>query len=81
MFSYTAQAFGVAKIIGERTNGAAHMNEFFELPHDFRISISTAAPLITVTDSNWELKGVIPDIEANPDLSVEEINSIFKENL
>ncbi|TBW25903.1 S41 family peptidase [Gramella sp. KN1008] len=79
-FAYTAQAFGIAKIIGERTNGAAHMNEYFELPHDFRISISTAAPVITKTNSNWELEGVIPNIETDPNISIEEIISIVQNN-
>lgn len=78
-FAYTAQAFGVAKIIGERTNGAAHMNSYFELPHNFRISISTAAPIITITNSNWELKGVEPDIDTDPNSSIEDIQLLLED--
>lgn len=70
-FAYTLQAFDKALIVGERSAGAAHMNDFFELPHGFRISISVAAPINTKTQKNWELTGVIPDYETASDLALQ----------
>ncbi len=69
-FAYTAQAFRKAKILGENSAGAAHMNEYFELPNNFKISISVSAPIVNETNMNWEGKGVIPDkiIERNETL-------------
>lgn len=66
-FAFTSQAFGKGIIVGEQSAGAAHMNEFFDLPNNFRISISIAAPIITKTNSNWETIGVIPNykVESN----------------
>ena len=60
-FAYTLQSFGKAKIIGQPTAGAAHMNSFYPLSENFRISISTGAPINPKTKTNWENKGVIPD--------------------
>ena len=60
-FAYTLQSFGKAKIIGQSTAGAAHMNSFFPLNENFRISISTGAPINPKTNTNWESTGVIPD--------------------
>ena len=65
-FAYTAQAFSKGIVVGEQSAGAAHMNEFFKLPHNFRISISVAAPIISTTNSNWETTGVKPNYKTNP---------------
>ena len=60
-FAYTLQSFDKAVIIGQPTAGAAHRNSFYPLPGNFRISISTAAPINPKTNTNWETTGVIPD--------------------
>ncbi|MEP1096068.1 MAG: S41 family peptidase [Cyclobacteriaceae bacterium] len=62
-FAYTLQSFGKAKIVGQATAGAAHMNSFYPLNETFRISISTGAPINPKTNTNWESVGVIPDYE------------------
>jgi len=62
-FAYTLQAFKNAIIVGERSAGAANMNTYFPLSANFRISISTGTPINAITHSNWELKGVQPDVE------------------
>ena len=81
-FAYTLQSFGKAKVVGQRTAGAAHLNSFFPLNENFRISISTAAPINPKTQSNWEHTGVIPDvimseneIEKARELIVKEVQS------
>lgn len=60
-FAYTLQSFEKAKIIGQPTAGAAHMNSYYPLNEHFRISISTGAPINPRTNTNWENTGVIPD--------------------
>lgn len=66
-FAYTLQAFGKAKVVGQRTAGAAHMNSYFDLGNRFRLSISTAAPINPLTGSNWEQSGVKPDLVVTTD--------------
>lgn len=65
-FAYTLQAFKKAVVVGEPSGGGAHMNSFYDLNYGFRISISTGAPINAVTKTNWEGKGVQPDIACNP---------------
>nr|WP_321236211.1 S41 family peptidase [uncultured Psychroserpens sp.] len=66
--AYTLQAFGKAKIVGKSSAGAAHMNSFYTLNNRFRISISTAAPINPITNTNWENIGVIPDYEIEDEI-------------
>lgn len=66
-FAYTLQSFGKAKIVGQPSAGAAHRNTYFHLPHNFKISISTAAPINPVTKGNWEGTGVQPDFVVKPE--------------
>ncbi len=65
-FAYTLQSFKKAVIIGEPSVGAAHMNSYYPLNQQFRISVSTGAPVNPITKSNWEGVGVIPDITCPP---------------
>ena len=60
--AYTLQAFGKAKVVGERSAGGANHNEFFELDPQLRLSVSLASPVSAATGSNWEGKGVVPDV-------------------
>lgn len=66
-FTYTLQAFGKAKVVGQPTAGAAHMNSYYPLNHNFRISISTAVPVNPITETNWEKKGIQPDYLIEPE--------------
>ena len=74
-FAYTLQSFGKAIVVGQPTAGAAHKNSFYPLAKNFRISISTAAPINPKTNTNWELSGVQPDlvVKDKPILRVMEI--------
>lgn len=78
-FAYTAQAFDIATIIGEKSAGAAHMNELYELPENFRISISVSAPINPKTKSNWEIKGVKPDYATERDISIDKVLELIKD--
>ncbi|NGM64137.1 S41 family peptidase [Sphingobacterium sp. SGR-19] len=64
-FAYTLQAHKKAVVVGETSAGAANMNSFFPLPHNLRISISTASPVNEITKTNWEQRGVQPDYPVN----------------
>lgn len=78
-FAYTLQAFGKATIVGSKSSGAANMNSYYPLNKAFRLSVSTAKPTNPITNTNWELKGVIPDIETSVDISLK--NLVKKLNL
>jgi retinol-binding protein 3 len=65
-FAYTLQSFKKAIIIGEPSAGAAHMNSYYPLTKNFRISVSTGAPINPITHSNWEGVGIIPDVVCLP---------------
>lgn len=61
-FAYTLQAFKKAVVVGRPSAGGANRNAYFDLPAGLRMSISVASPINAVTQTNWEGKGVIPDI-------------------
>lgn len=60
--AYTLQAFGKAKVVGERSAGGANHNEFFELAPGLRLSVSVASPVSAATGANWEGEGIHPDV-------------------
>lgn len=64
-FAYILQSFKKAVIVGEKSAGAANRNDYFILPDGFRISISVASPVCTLTNTNWEGIGVLPDIKTD----------------
>lgn len=61
-FAYTLQSFKKAVVVGQPSAGGANRNEYFDLPAGLRMSISIASPINPVTGTNWEGKGVIPDV-------------------
>ncbi|WP_096187206.1 S41 family peptidase [Evansella halocellulosilytica] len=61
-FAYVLQANKKAVIVGGTSAGAANRNTYFALSDKLRISISTGTPIIEATGTNWEGKGVIPDL-------------------
>jgi C-terminal processing protease CtpA/Prc len=61
-FAFSLQANHRAKIVGERSAGAAHMNSWYFINNEIYLSVSTAAPTLQGTESNWERKGVQPEI-------------------
>lgn len=80
-FAYTLQAFKKAVVVGEPSSGGAHMNSFYELNYGFRISISTGAPINAVTQTNWEGKGVQPDIGCDPQQAKDAALADYLKNL
>jgi hypothetical protein len=66
-FAYVLQSFGKARVVGETSAGAAHMNSFFDLAPGVRLSVSTSMPLSAANQKNWEGTGVVPDVPCPPE--------------
>lgn len=59
---YTLQAAGRAIIVGETSAGMANPGRSFETPGGYSVFVSTGAPINPVTRTNWEGRGIVPDI-------------------
>ena len=70
-FAYTMQSQNRAKIVGERTRGAANNPEIFSIDNHFSIDIPIGRPVNAVTKTNWEQKGVIPDLKVSQEKALE----------
>jgi len=68
-FAYNLQAHGRATLIGQNTGGAAHVRTQFQVDAHYFINIPTQRAVNPKTKSNWEGKGVLPDVEATPEAS------------
>jgi len=68
-FSYIMQAFGKAKVVGEKTGGGSNPADGYIINRNFAIVIPFATPVVPVTGSNWAT-GVVPDIPATADDAV-----------
>ena len=63
------QALGRATLVGQNTRGAAHAKEQFQVDAHYFISIPTQRPVNPKTKTNWEGRGVAPDVEAASEAS------------
>ncbi len=61
-FSYDLQKLGRAKIVGEHTGGGANPGDGFTLQPHFDAFIPTGTSINPYSHSNWERKGVQPDV-------------------
>lgn len=63
MFAYVLKNRKRATVIGEKTRGAAHRTHLFSLD-SFRldVAIPTGTTIDPLTETDWEGKGVVPDI-------------------
>lgn len=69
--AYTMQAMKRATVIGMPTWGGAHPTRFYRLGDHLYVIVPNRRVINPVTGSNWEGKGVIPDIAAAPDKALE----------
>ena len=66
--AFNAQATGRARIIGDRSFGAAHLiGDPVRLAHGYSLSIPDARPVSIATGKSWERVGVTPDIPGGDD--------------
>jgi hypothetical protein len=63
--AYTLQTCGRAKVIGERSAGAANPGMMFRTSQGFAIFVSTGAPRNPINGRSWEGDGVRPDTETS----------------
>jgi C-terminal processing protease CtpA/Prc len=61
-FTYTMQALKRATIVGERTWGGAHPVVPYRLGGHFYAAIPNSRSISPITHTNWEGKGVTPDV-------------------
>lgn len=61
-FAYNLQARGRAIIVGEVSGGGAHPTAFFPLNNNVAVLMPNRRSYNTVTRSNWEAKGIVPEV-------------------
>lgn len=71
-FAYNLQNLKRATIIGEKTRGAAHHNEFRIINKNYFMSLPIARAINPITNSNWEGTGIKPDIEVKSEMAFNE---------
>lgn len=64
-FAYVLQAAKRATVVGEVTAGAANIGRPYRIDKRFAIWVPNARPVSTYTGTNWEGKGVIPDVKVS----------------
>ncbi|MEO1652655.1 MAG: S41 family peptidase, partial [Bacteroidota bacterium] len=62
LFAYAMKHFSKAIIIGQPSAGAAHAIDFLEIDDNYLIQVPISYNIHPVTKTDWEGKGVIPDI-------------------
>ncbi len=61
--AFTLQAAQRARVVGERSAGAANPGAAFATPEGFSVFIATGSPRNPINGRNWEGEGVRPDVE------------------
>jgi hypothetical protein len=67
MFAYGLQKIGRAKIVGETSAGAAHETNTISIGHGIMMVIPVNRLAHAKTNTNWQGRGVIPDIPTTED--------------
>lgn len=65
--AYTLQAHGRAVVVGETTRGGAHPTARYAVAEHVLVTVPTARTINTVTGTNWEGTGVVPDVPVPAD--------------
>ncbi len=68
-FAYILQSHQRATLVGEKTDGGAHPGASYRLHQHFEAFIPIGRGINPITGTDWEGKGVIPDISAAEELS------------
>ena len=64
-FTYTLKHLDRATVVGETTKGGANRTKRINIDNGFTISVPYLQPINPVTKTNWEAKGVQPNIETS----------------
>lgn len=65
-FAYTLQSAKRATVVGEASMGAANPGGDVDAGRGFSVFVSFATPINPITKTNWEGRGVTPDVVAEP---------------
>jgi len=80
-FAYDLKNLKRATIIGETTAGAANFGEEFVAKGDFIVWVPTGRAINPITKTNWEGKGVEPDIKIKSEEALETAYKMALEKL
>ncbi|MFD3806843.1 S41 family peptidase [Streptomyces sp. NPDC058619] len=69
--AYTLQAHGRAVVIGETTRGGAHPTVRHAITAHVQVTVPVARAVNTVTGTNWEGVGVLPDVPVPADRALD----------
>lgn len=69
--AYTLQAHGRAVVIGETTRGGAHPTVRHAVTAHIQVTVPVARAINTVTGTNWEGVGVLPDVPVPADRALD----------
>ncbi|EFL16422.1 S41 family peptidase [Streptomyces sp. C] len=70
--AYTLQAHGRAVVVGATTRGGAHPTARHAVAEHILVTVPTARSVNTVTGTNWEGVGVVPDAQVPAERALEE---------
>lgn len=68
-FAYDMQALRRAVIVGGRTRGGANPGGLTDVGDEFFVVVPTGRAENPITKTNWEGVGVLPDVEAAPEIA------------
>lgn len=74
--AFTLQSCGRAKVVGERSGGAANPGEPFRTKGGYEVFISWGSPRNPLNGRNWEGEGVRPDVEVAAALALDRASSV-----
>lgn len=80
-FAYTMQAMKRATVLGEPTWGGANPSRPYRVSDYFAAWIASRRTISPITQTNWEGTGVIPDIRAAQEKSLEMAMALLKHRL
>ncbi|RST15913.1 peptidase S41 [Streptomyces sp. WAC05374] len=69
--AYTLQAHGRATVVGETTRGGAHPTIRYPVDRHILVTVPAARTINTVTGTNWEGVGVVPDVPVPADQALD----------
>ena len=70
-FAYNLQVLKRATIVGATSGGGANPGDFLPLTESLDIFIPHGRAVNPITKTNWEGKGVVPDIACDPDKALQ----------
>lgn len=79
--AYTLKHLGRVTIVGETTAGASNAGEEIVLDKDFIVFMPTKQMINPITKTNFEKRGVIPDIKVNSAIALETAQTLYLESL